>query len=131
MLKRDGCTFARPPVSSTPSTVASRVPMSVISGTLAKISGRAPATSATARRLRSPASCAGNLPSARCVFAITPTTGLVIGLPALPAAPLFRAIGAESQAFSGQPSPAQVAERVLEPPQRLLENGARGGEVEA
>src|ERR1700751_1113782 len=128
MLKRDGCTLARPPVSSTPSTVASSVGMSVISGTLANISGSAPATSATARKLRSPAICAGNLFSARCVFAITPTTGLVIR-PLLSRA-LFPLIGAESQAPS-RPSFAQILERLAEAPERLLEDRARGREVEA
>src|ERR1043166_4587748 len=105
--------------------------MSVISGTLAKISGSAPATSATARRLRSPAICAGNLFSARCVFAITPTTGLVIRPPALRSGPPFRAPGAESQ-VSGRPlSPAQILERLVEPPECLVENRPRRGDVEA
>ena len=44
-----------------PSTVSSSAPMSVISGVPANISGSAPATSATARRLRSPTRCAGKL----------------------------------------------------------------------
>src|ERR1700730_8598438 len=49
-----------------------------MSGVAANISGRAPATSATARRLRFPTSCVLNLPSMAWAFPITPTTGLVI-----------------------------------------------------
>jgi len=52
--------------------------MSVMSGEPAKTSGKAPAASATARRLRSPTRCAGNLPSIRCKLPITPTTGFLL-----------------------------------------------------
>ena len=58
-----------------PSTNSSSSPMSVMSGAPANMIGRAPATSATARRLRSPTRCAVNRFSTRCVVAITPTTG--------------------------------------------------------
>ena len=52
--------------------------MSVISGEPANISGSAPATSATARRFRSPTICVANRFSMRWAFPITPTTGLLI-----------------------------------------------------
>src|SRR3954452_24149792 len=61
-----------------PSTAPSSASMSVISGVPANISGSAPVTSATARRLRSPTSWAGKRFSTTCVLPITPTTGLVI-----------------------------------------------------
>src|ERR1700722_8400761 len=54
--------------------------MSVISGVAANISGSAPATSATARRLRSPTSWVANRFSMRWAFPITPTTGLLIAI---------------------------------------------------
>src|SRR5581483_7032839 len=68
-----------------PSTLSRSAPMSVISGQLANISGSAPATCATARRLRSPTTCTGNRFSMRVAFPITPTTGLrLIVLPFFP-----------------------------------------------
>src|ERR1700676_5034027 len=52
--------------------------MSVIAGEAANISGSAPATSATARRFRSPTICVANRLSMRQAFPITPTTGLLL-----------------------------------------------------
>ena len=59
VLNRVGWTLARAPVSNTPSTTSSSASISVISGAPANISGRAPATSATARRFLSPVSLNG------------------------------------------------------------------------
>ena len=52
--------------------------MSVISGEPANISGNAPATSVTARKLRSPTIWVWKRFSTRWAFAITPTTGRLI-----------------------------------------------------
>src|SRR5262249_6534344 len=64
-----------------PSTTSRSAAISVMSGAAANISGSAPETSASARRLRSPATCAGNLFSMRWALAITPTTGFFIRCP--------------------------------------------------
>ena len=71
--------MARAPVSTMPSTASSKAPISVISGDPANISGNAPDTSATARRLRSPTIWVWKRFSTRWAFPITPTTGRFIG----------------------------------------------------
>ena len=88
-----------PRSSRMPSTTSSNASASVISGVPANISGSAPATSATARRLRSPTRCAVKRPSTRSAPPITPTTGrFVVTAPAQ-----FRSCGRYTRA-GGQES---------------------------
>src|SRR6185503_2433946 len=77
----------------------------------ANISGSAPATSATARRLLSPTNCTENRLSRRWAFPITPTTGFIMALLS--------------------PSAPQIAECILQPPKRFLQDRTRRSEIEA
>src|SRR5215510_9343420 len=94
-----------------PSTVPNSAPISVTWGVPANIKGSAPATSATARRLRSPTPWILKRFTTRCAFTITPTTGLFI-------------------ASLSRPRRAQVAERLLEATQRRLKHRPRRRKVE-
>src|SRR5471032_3038012 len=72
-----------------PSTAPKSASMSVMSGVPANISGRAPATSATARMLRCPTTCTLCRSLMTVELPITPTTGFVMGCSPLVTAQIF------------------------------------------
>src|SRR5688572_12821918 len=82
-----------------------------MSGQPAKITGRAPATSATARRFLSPACWVANRFSTRCAFPMMPITGRFMVRLSCPR--------------------AQILERVFQPRKRFLEDRAGRREIEA
>src|SRR5919204_4045774 len=97
-----------------PSTTSRRAPISAISGDPANISGRAPETSATARRLPSPTICTGTRFSMRWAFPIRPTTGVFKDTGGPPSVTRsVRAVDGDEAELGDVPVPFGIAEPAL------------------